>query len=317
MANERHTDVREWEVDSSTRQSVHPYTKYDPFREATSTTASTIKSVAVGEVATNWVTNPRVEAALSDADGFTAIDSAISRDTGQQSVGAASLLANPDEGSAGQGWYWESPTIPFSVNPQHLAVQLEHRGASAASAVKLEIRDAAGTTVLATSGSSNLATSWTRVTAQYTVPPSTAGAAYRLYLTTQTDHNINFYADKIMFEVREDTNAVSTYLDGATGINYEWTGTANASTSLKKPDMSVIRGIYIRNESTTAAEIVYVAFDTTATSTTGIAVLPNHSDFATSVFETNFPLDFRGYVSVLAASGTPTVSGVIWGAANL
>ena len=53
MANERHTDVREWEVDSSTRQSVHPYNKYEPFREATSTTAATLKTIAVGEIATN------------------------------------------------------------------------------------------------------------------------------------------------------------------------------------------------------------------------------------------------------------------------
>ena len=314
MANERHTDVREWEVDSSTRQSVHPYTKYDPFREATSTTASTIKSVAVGEVATNWVTNPRIEAA--DITMFTASGSAISRDTGQQSVGTASLLVNPANSAADEGFYWTSPTIPFSINPQHISVQVEHRGASASGAVTLEIMDSDGT-ILATSGSDNLATSWRRLTAAYTVPPSTTGATYRLSVTTTAQHNINFYVDKIMFEVREDTNAVSTYLDGATGINYEWTGTANASTSIKKPDMSVIRGIYIRNESTTAAEIVYVAFDTTATSTTGIAVLPNHSDFATSVFESNFPLDFRGYVSVLAASGTPTVSGVIWGTANL
>ena len=314
MANERHTDVREWEVDSSTRQSVHPYTKYDPFREATSTTASTIKSVAVGEVATNWVTNPRIEAA--DITMFTASGSAISRDTGQQSVGTASLLVNPANSAADEGFYWTSPTIPFSINPQHISVQVEHRGASASGAVTLEIMDSDGT-ILATSGSDNLATSWRRLTASYTVPPSTTGATYRLSVTTTAQHNINFYVDKIMFEVREDTNAVSTYLDGATGINYEWTGTANASTSIKKPDMSVIRGIYIRNESTTAAEIVYVAFDTTATSTTGIAVLPNHSDFATSVFESNFPLDFRGYVSVLAASGTPTVSGVIWGTANL
>ena len=41
-----------------------------------------------------------------------------------------------------------------------------------------------------------------------------------------------------MFEVREDTTAVSTYLDGASGINYEWTGTANASTSIKKPALA-------------------------------------------------------------------------------
>jgi len=307
MANERHTDFREWEQDSSTRQSVHSYTKYHPFSEATSTTAETLKTVAAGEIAANWVTNPRVEAALSSADGFTATGSSITRDTGQQSVGTASLLANPDNSAAGEGWYWESPIIPVSVNPQHLSVNVEHRGASAASAVKLEIRDAAGTSVLATSGSSNLATSWTRVTAAYTIAGSTAAVKYRLYLTTQTQHNINFYADKIMFEVREDTTAVSTYVDGATGVNYEWTGTANASTSVKRPDMTVVKGIYVKNQSGTAADIVYVAFNTTATSTTGIPVRGGDE------FYSNWPLDFKGYVSVIAAQNTPTISGVIWG----
>ena len=305
MANERHTDYRGWEQDSSTRQSVHAYTKYHPFSEATSTTAETLKTVAAGEIATNWVTNPRVES--STITMFTATGSAISRDTGQQSVGSASLLANPANSAAGEGWYWESPTIPFSVNPQHLSVQLEHRGASASGAVKLEIRDADGTSVLATSGSSDLATSWTRVTAAYTVAGSTTAAKYRLYLTTQAQHNINFYADKIMFEVREDTTAVSTYVDGATGINYEWTGTANASTSIKRPDMTVIKGIYVKNQSGTAADIVYVAFNTTATSSTGIPVRGGEE------FYSNWPLDFTGYVSVVAAQNTPTISGVIWG----
>ena len=92
MANERHTDVREWEVDYSTRQSAHPYTKYFPFRQALSTTAATLVTAGQGEVAVNWVTNPRVEAA--DITMFTATGSAISRDTGQHSLGAASLFVN-------------------------------------------------------------------------------------------------------------------------------------------------------------------------------------------------------------------------------
>jgi hypothetical protein len=100
---------------------------------------------------------------------------------------------------------------------------------------------------------------------------------------------------------------VSTYVDGASGLNYEWTGTANASSSRKRPAMSVIRGIQVKNESGTSAEIVYVAFDATASSSTGIPVL------AGATYESNFPVDFRDNVSVISASGTPTVSGVIWG----
>tara|TARA_R110000824_G_scaffold85967_2_gene213139 strand:- start:515 stop:1462 length:948 start_codon:yes stop_codon:yes gene_type:complete len=314
MANERHTDVRAWEIDSSTRQSVHPHTKYSPFRSALSTTASNLLAVSRGEVATNWVTNPSIEAA--DITMYTATGSAIAKDTGQQAAGLASLLVNPANSAAGEGFYWDSPVIPYSVHPQFITAQVEHRGASASGDMKLEIRDAAGTTVLATSGTSNLATSWVRVTAQYSIPGSTTPAAYRIYVTSAAQHNINFYVDKIMFEVREDTVAVSTYVDGASGLNYSWTGTANASTSLKRPAMEVIRGITIRNESVTAAEIVYVSFDSVASTSTGIAVLPNHGDFATSVYETNFPIDFRENVSVISASGTPTVSGVIWGIAQ-
>ena len=310
MANERHTDFRNWETDSSTRQSVHSYTKYYPFREATSTTASTILSVGQGEIATNWVTNPRVEA--SDVGMFTASGSAISRSTAQQSVGAASLLVNPDNSAADEGFYWTSPTIPFSINPQHLSVQVEHRGASASGAVTLEIMDSDGT-ILATSGTDDLAASWKRLTAQYTIAGSTAAAAYRLSLTTTAQHNIDFYVDKIMFEVREDTIAVSTYVDGSTGLNYEWTGTANASTSIKRPAMTVIKGIKLTNESSTSGDILYLAFDQTATSTTGIPILPLVATSSQGVFETNFPLHFTEKVSIIAAQNTPTVSGVIWG----
>ena len=304
MANERHTDFREWEIDFSTRQAAHPYTKYVPFRQALSTTAATIVTTGQGEIAANWVTNPRVEAA--DITMFTATGSAIARDTGQQSLGAASLLVNPANSAADEGVYWDSPLIPFNVNPQHLTVQVEHYGASASGAVTLEIMDSSGT-ILATSGTDNLATSWRRLTAQYTVAGSTAAAAYRLSVTTTAQHNINFYVDKIMFEVREDTIAVSTYLDGDSGLNYEWSGTANASTSRKRPDMTIIRGITIKNESGTGAEIVYVGLDVTATATTGIPVL------AGATFENTWPLGFRDKVSLLSASGTPTVSGVIWG----
>ena len=166
MANERHTDFRDWEIDSSTRQSVPSYTKYAPFRSALSTTASTLKSVGQGEIATNWVTNPRVEAA--DITMFTASGSAISRSTAQQSLGAASLLVNPDNSAADEGVYWTSPVIPFSVNPQHISVQVEHRGASASGAVTLEIMDSSGN-ILATSGTDNLATSFRRLTAQYSI----------------------------------------------------------------------------------------------------------------------------------------------------
>ena len=110
-----------------------------------------------------------------------------------------------------------------------------------------------------------------------------------------------------MFEVRDDTTAVSTYVDGDVGINYEWTGTANASTSIKKPGLALIKGIQLKNESGTAADIVYVAFDTVASSTTGIPIIGG------GTLDTNWPLGFTNKITVIAAQGTPTVSGVVWG----
>ena len=306
MANITHADYSEWEVDPSTRQSVHAYTKYKPFAISTSTTAVDLLSVSKGEIATNLVRNPRVEAAdisMFTAVGLTSSNTDLTRSTAQQSVGTASLLASPTGSVAGEGWYFTTAPVPFSVNPQFISAQVEHYGAG--NAVKLEIKNAAGTTVLATSGSSTLQTSWNRITAAYTVPGSTAAATYRVYLTNQTAHSTDFYADKIMYEMRTDTTSVSTYLDGASGQDYAWTGTANASASKKRPSMSVVRGIKLVND--TGSVAVYVAFDAIASATTGIKVNGGET------FETNWPIDFRKNVSVVAASGTPAIHGVIWG----
>ena len=305
MANEKHTDVRDWEVDASTRQSVQPFTKYTPFRTATSTTAADVKSIDRGEIAANWVTNPSIEG--TNVSMFGTSGAAISRSSAQASAGSNSLLVNPDNTAAGEGTYWTSPTIPFSVNPQFISAQCEVRGASASGAVKIEIRDVTGTTVLATSADHNLTTSFAGINTVYAIPGSTATAAYRVYITTTANINIDFYLDKIMFEVRSDNDTVSAYVDGSIDSLYSWTGEAHASTSIKRPDMQIIRGIKITNESSTAAEIIYVAFDTTATATTGIPVL------AGATLETPFPIHFNNNVSVIAATGTPTVSGVVWG----
>ena len=307
MANERHTDYRGWDVDSSTRQSVHPANRYVAISNAASTTAEDVYSIVVngGEIATNLVLNPGVEG--STVDEFVATGSARSRSTAQAAEGSASLLINPDNSAAGEGFYWESELVSRSVNTQYISVQLEVRGASASGAVTLTLRDSGGTTLHGTSGSHNLTTGFVKLSATYAIPANTDAAKYRLYLVTTAQHNIDFYADKIMFEIREDTTAVSTYVDGASGINYEWEGTANASSSHRKPAMTFIRGITIKNESGTGAEIVYVAFDTTASSSTGIPVL------AGGTFENTGQLGFTNNVSVISASGTPTVSGVIWG----
>ena len=82
---------------------------------------------------------------------------------------------------------------------------------------------------------------------------------------------------------------------------------ANASSSIKKPNLTSIRGVQFKNQSGTAADIIYLAFGQTATATNGITI------YGGQTFETNFPTDFRGKISMIAAQGTPTLTGVIWG----
>ena len=307
MANERHIDHREWEIDASTRTSGHPFTKYSPFRSATSTTASTLFSVPSQVIATNWIENPGVEG--TGVAMFTATGSAVERSTAQANSGAASLLVNPANSAAGEGFYWASNVIAVKKTPQHLTASCYVRGASASGSVKIQITNASGVE-LATSANTNLTTSFARITASYSISGDTAGAVYRVYVVSAAQHNIDWYTDDMMFEVREDTIAVSDYVDGNQGIGYEWSGAANNSSSYRRMGMSTMRGIQIRNESGTSAEVVFVAFDCTATSTTGIPVI------AGQAFETIWPIDFRSHVSVISASGTPTVSGVIWGLHN-
>ena len=65
MSHETHTDHRGWEIDFSTRQSVHPSTRYVPFRIAAATTAANLITLNPRNLpASNWVTNPRVEAKI-------------------------------------------------------------------------------------------------------------------------------------------------------------------------------------------------------------------------------------------------------------
>ena len=302
----RHSDKNEWDVQWSTRQSLLPYSRYVPFSKALSTTAEDlidIRSGGPGETATNLVTNPRL--ASSVVTMYTAVGSAIEQSDEQEALGSYSLKVNPenDVANAEEGFYWTSPSLPYQLTPQFLTAQCVVYGAD--DDVKIEIRNADGTSVLATSADTDLAANWnTRLTVSYSVAGSTAAAAYRVYVITASQHNTNFYVDKIMVEVREDVVGVSTYVDGDLGRDYQWEGVANASASLKRPDIAYVKGLQLKNDDGSIS--VYVAFDALASSTSGIEVK------AGETLDTNWPTVFKR-VSVVAASGTPSVHGVIWG----
>ena len=54
-------------------------------------------------------------------------------------------------------------------------------------------------------------------------------------------------------------------------------------------------------------DIIYIGLDVDASATTGIPVAGG------DIFSTNWPIDFRSKVTVLAAQNTPALHGVIWG----
>ena len=307
MSTTRNIDWHGWEVDPSTRSSVHAYTKYDILIDASvaNDAVTTIFTCNRGIPSVNLVANPRVEhATISE---FTADGAAISRDTGQASTGAASLLANPTNSAAGEGFYWTTPGMSGNAHDGEvwLTAQCEVRGASASGDAEIVIQDSDGTDLI--SGSSvSLSTGWQAIQVKYKLPV-TGSASYRVKVRSKTQHNINWYTDKIHVEQRFGDSTFADYVDGAQGLNYEWEGTADLSPSKRRAGISVIRGFTLRNASGTAADIVYVGLDVDAAAGTGIPV------YGGETFTTNWPIDFRSKITVRAAQNTPAVHGVVWG----
>ena len=302
-----HNQWAGWEIDPSTRTSTHAFTKYFPFRDASvaNDAVTTILTVDRGMPSINLVTNPSIES--STLTMYTASGSAISQSTDEAATGSNSLLVNPANAAAGEGVYWTSGSVvgQTNPNPSYLVATCEVIGASASGDAELVIQTSAGVDIVA-STTISLSTAFQAMNVKYRLPDQ-GSATYRIMVRSKTQHNINFYVDKIHVEQRIGDSNVPTYVDGAQGLNYEWTGTANASTSRRRAGISVIRGITVRNESSTLADIIYVGLDVDASATTGIPVAGGDT------FTTNWPIDFREKVTVIAAQNTPALHGVIWG----
>jgi hypothetical protein len=302
-----HNQWAGWEVDPSTRTSTHAFTKYYSFRDATvaNDAVTTILTVNRGLPSVNLVTNPSIES--STLTMYTASGSAISQSAAQAATGSNSLLVNPANSAAGEGVYWTSGSVigQANPNPSYLVASCEVMGASASGDAELVIQDSGGVDLVA-STSISLSTAFQAMTVKYRLADQ-GSATYRIMVRSKTQHNINFYVDKIHVEQRIGDSNIPDYVDGAQGLNYEWTGTANSSVSRRRAGIAVIRGITFRNESTTLADIIYVGLDVDASATTGIPIAGGDT------FTTNWPIDFRSKVTVLAAQNTPALHGVIWG----
>ena len=288
-----------WEIDPSTRTSVHVWNKYIPIDVAVGTSAVELVTVSRGEPSVNIVANPSIEHATITE--YTALGSAISQSSAQAASGSNSLLVNPNNAAAGEGFYW-AHTFAGHTEGTYIVAQCEVRGASASGDVKLAIYNSSGE-VLSAGEAVNLSTSFQRLTFKYLIPDRVA-AEYRVAVVSATQHNINFYVDKIQVEQRRD-GVARVYVDGAQGLNYEWFGTAHLSSSRRRPGVGVVRGFKLTNGH--SSQTVYIALDATASAATGVLLK------AGDTWETNWPIDVRTNISALASGASTQVYGVAYG----
>ena len=195
--NTRHTDARSWDVDLSTRQSVHPITRYTPISGTASTTAADLLTIDRNDAQVNMVLNPSIEG--TDIGEYTASGSAISRVSTQADTGTYSLQIDPTNAAANEGFYYDIPSTGYSNDTQFITAQCTVRGASASGTFKIEILPAGGTPgtgALATSATHTLTTSFVNVNVQYGIPGGTSDTGYRIAFVSQAHHNINMFVDK-------------------------------------------------------------------------------------------------------------------------
>jgi len=324
----------EWEVDPSTRTSIHLWTKYLPILETVTTSATTLFTVDRGTPAVNLVTNPSFEAAdltmfteigvgvaPPDAASLVAVsgDGEISAPTyaangiaGGATVVKVSAAANGADGS--NGFYWTTSNLggdgQFGSTIIGSVFVSGEQSATALGSVKMVIYDSSGT-VLATGSTITLSQAWQRASVKYFLSHSKAPAQYRVGLVAASAFNMStspYYVDGFMVEHKQGGN-VGDYTDGAqalaNGATHEWLGAANASVSRKRMGISHIRGIRIVNEH--ATNPVYLCIDTDASTTNGIKIA------GTETFETNWPIDAKTKITAIATGGSAVVHGVIWG----
>jgi len=299
-----------WELDPSTRDSVHLWNKWMPADKtlATAQTAEDLFSVSSDAPTVNLAPNPSFETA-DPPTGYTASGSTPTRVTTNPRSGTYSLSINPDNSAVGEGVYWTSDVLGSNQeknNATRLIASCYFRRASGSGEdARIEIRDSTGVTVLATGETVTLSTSYQRSTASYdlNLATSAGGAAYRIYLVTVTQHNTTFLADSFQVEFGK-SDIATPYCDGVQGINYSWDGTAHASTSRRRMGLVAIRGFMLR-----ASHDCYVSFDQTASATTG-RYLPANVDWWNP-----HPIHIMERISfVNVTSGQqPRLYGDIWG----
>lgn len=330
MAELRAEDWASWEVDPSTRSSVHLWTKYIGVAEQDiGTSAVTLIDTANrGLPAVNLASNPNIENAditMYVKTGGTNVTlarvaysgEAISGSTSPNGVayGLKVTRATSVTATAADGFYVDTGTHGGGQRGTQFEASIYvAKSGSAAANVEIVIQDQNGTDVVV-GDSVTLTTSFQRINVSYRIPQGIQKELRVQVRPTGTmwdNSTTSWYADMFMYQ-KSNVGTSSDYVDGyqalsAVGERYAWDGAADLSVSRKYGGMTQVRGIKLINQESYHAtnNIITVAFDDIAVAGQGI---PIHGG---DTFETNWPIDARS-VSVIASSASTTMRGYIWG----
>ena len=321
----------EWEIDPSTRSSVHLWTKYVPITgRSVGTGAADLFTLNPGTPAVNLVKNPSFESAdltmfteigvgtaPPDAGGRVTYDSDgqvaenMSGVDGQLNVAKVTAAGNSAVGS--NGFYWKTTLASMSQYNSIATFSAYVRGTttSAAGTVKLQIIDDADGAVLASSADHTLTDTFVRLNVGFSIKRGTP-RTLRFAIVAASVWALNskpYYVDAFMVENRAD-GKLTDYVDGdqamtSGGASYEWAGTAELSESKRRKGINHIRGFKIRNDDT-GSDDLYIAIDDTAT-TSSIHLK------AGETFETNWPIDAKINISAIASASSTPCHGIVWG----
>lgn len=294
---------QEWEHDFSTRTSLFIWDKPVPV-DVTLTTAGTAQDlyrIAPNIPTLNIATNPSFETGAPPT-GYTAVGAALAQSAAQARTGSNSMQVTPNNLAVGEGFFWLSPAIGSSGDPDGLWKVVSayfRRSTGSGSNAKIRIANTSGV-MLSEGNVITLDTTWRRSTAAFKLSESTQ---YRVYFITDTQHATVFFVDSFQGEIRGDSN-VTDYCDGSLGLFYEWDSTAHASTSRRRIGPTAIRGYNLH-----VTRDAYIAYDVIASSTTG------RFTRAGSDIWIDHPVNIRKFISFINANAgeTPRIYGDLFG----
>ena len=333
----------EWEVDPSTRSSVHLWTKYVT---ATKTVAqdgiTTVLVADKGTPAVNLAGNSSFEGTDISAYIAQGTNVAVTRQTYAGAAATKPAGANDPDGmlatlrmmktgsntaaasgnTAGDGWYFSSSAYNIHRdNVTNLVASVYVRqGSNTGGTVRMTVRNTSTGALVATGDTSaTLSTTWQRLIVSYPKSAGQVAEPVKIHIETVTPWDASsatagaLFFDMFQVELKGGSGT-SDYVDGhqpnTNGAAYEWLNGENSG-SRKKMGLSRIRGVRITNESTTASHVLYVGIDDPKpTATTGIKI------GAGETFETNHPIDAESVYVLEPDVAANSIRGVIWGVPN-